>query len=346
MTVVGTPVFSRSLDHLKHATGIVIPVYLPDNPNRTQSAVLIRDTVIACREQISDPSMICLSVDGADKGADVAEQLAREYGVTAVVAPINRGKLQGVREGVCRLLARPNPNYIAVLDDDNDHFANELLNFVRAAEHILEQTGDNRLMILGRRISRHRPMGMLRGELEDLADRLLLQALTYHAAVVGEPLKLEYATLLDSAPDFHSGYKLFSRQTAADVFLPPPQTVGLNEITTYRHAVEAVMTVEAVVSGARLGVVNRSTYNRQPVSKFGLIDRAQLTADMIIWPCKRLGVPGSFVQQWMNNETAALLLATLVPEGKHELEAVYRQVVGAFDEDVGTGPFARQPLFL
>ncbi len=29
----------------------------------------------------------------------------------------------------------------------------------------------------------------------------------YHAAQSGEPLRLEYATMLDHVPDFHSGYK-------------------------------------------------------------------------------------------------------------------------------------------
>ena len=39
---------------------------------------------------------------------------------------------------------------------------------------------------------------------------------------------------------------------------------------------------------------------------------------MIIWPCKRLGVPGTFVRQWMENDLPALLLGTLVPEGRQD----------------------------
>jgi hypothetical protein len=342
--------FQRSLGELRHATGIVIPVYLPADSHRERTAAFIRETVIACREQVLDPATICLSVDGAEYGADVAHALAAEYGIGISVAPTNKGKLQGVRAGMCRLLTRPGLRYLAVLDDDNDHFANELLNFVRAAEHIVAQTGDDRLMILGRRISRHRPMGLLRGELEDLANRLLLHALAYHAATSRKPLRLEYATLLEGVPDFHSGYKVFSRRTAEAVFLPEPKTAGLSDVATYRHAVEAVMTVEAVLCGARLGVVNRSTFNRQPVTKFGLLNRIQVTADMIIWPCKRLGVPGEFVRQWMENEIGALLLGTLVPEGRQELEGVYRAVLAAYDGELESGldvdPFAKQPLFL
>ncbi len=343
------PPFERSLQELRYATGIAIPVYLPAGPSQAESVALLRETIIACCEQVADPTAICLGVDGEEHGAAIARSLAAESGVQFVVSPVNRGKLQGVREGMHRLLAHPNLRYLAVLDCDNDHFANELLNFVRAAEQIVDQTSDERLMILGRRISRHRPMGLLRGELEDLADRLLLQALTYHAALSGRPLRLEYTTLLDGVPDFHSGYKLFSRVTASDVFIPEPETAGLTETATYRHAVEAVMSVEAVLSGARLGVINRSTFNRQPVTTFGLLNRAQLTADMILWPCKRLGIPGEFVQQWMENEIGALLLGTLVPEGRQELEGVYRAVMTGYDDGQphsAVDPFAKQPLFL
>ena len=75
-SIPGTPAFSRGLEHLKHATGIVIPIYLPDDAHRAQTSALIHDTVIACREQVSDPSRICLSVDGAENGGAVARQLA------------------------------------------------------------------------------------------------------------------------------------------------------------------------------------------------------------------------------------------------------------------------------
>ena len=71
---------------------------------------------------------------------------------------------------------------------------------------------------------------------------------------------------------------------------------------------------------------------------------------MIRWPCKRLGVPGDFVRQWMENEIGALLLGTLVPEGRYELEGVYRTVMAGYDDEQPPGreidPFAKRPLFL
>jgi len=338
--------FERSVERLRHATGIVIPVYLPESADRAQGALLLRDTVMSCCAQVDDPTAVCLSVDGADSGADAARALSEDFGTSTVVAPVNMGKLHGVVEGFRILLRRPELAYFAVLDSDSDHFGNELLNFVRAAEHIIQETGDSRVMVLGRRISRHRPMGWLRGELEELADQMLLQALTYHAAVSDRPLQFEYATVLEAIPDFHSGYKLFSRDTASEVFLSDPDMAGLSPTSYYRHAVEVVMSVEAILGGARMGLVNRTTYNRQPVTTFGKLNQSAVTGDMIAWPCRRLGVPLAFVRQWLANIVPSLLLGTLIPEGRDQLEAVCDRVLSAYGEHFEPELLARRPLFL
>jgi len=115
--------FERSLGRLRHATGIVIPVYLPESADRAQGKLLLRDTVISCCAQVDDPTAVCLSVDGADNGADVVQALAADFGTSTMVAPVNMGKLHGVAEGFRILLRRPELAYFAVLDSDSDHFA-------------------------------------------------------------------------------------------------------------------------------------------------------------------------------------------------------------------------------
>jgi hypothetical protein len=336
--------FHETLVRLRHNTGVVIPVYLPQK-TETPDAVLLEETVAAYCAQVADPATICLSVDGAECGSDVAQRLSAEYGASLCIVADNRGKLWGALHGARTLLDNANLTYIAVVDQDGDHFANELLNFVRAADHIYVQTGDDRVMVLGRRISLHRPMGFLRGELEELADRVLLDALHYHAAVTGVPLRLEYATLLDEAPDFQSGYKLFSRATAKAVFDAEPRQAGVPDNAYYRHACETVMSIEALESGARLGVVNRSTFNEQPVTHFGKLNQARATADMIIWGCKRLDVPYLFVTQWLANHAPRLLLNTIVPQGKEEVEQVRRFVSAAFESTI-ENVTGLQPLFV
>ena len=176
---------------------------------------------------------------------------------------------------------------------------------------------------------------------------MLLDALHYHAAVNGRPLPLELATALEEFPDFHSGYKLFDRATAADVFLRPPRLCGVTEDCYYRHGVEAVMTVESLLAGARLTVVNRSTLNEQPVTTFGLMKRQQLVADKMIWAFRRLAVPPPFVRQFVDNHLPRLLLATLVPDGQRELAEIRRLVFTACGVDAAhLEKESLRPLFL
>ena len=330
---------------LRENTAIVVPVCFPPHIDAAEGARVLRDTLAACRDQVSAPA-VCLSVDGADCGAAVAEPLAREFGATLMVGAKNRGKFMAVANGVARMDQNAGWRYVAVVDQDGDHFLNELLNFVRAAEHIRAHTGLERILVLGRRISRHRPMGLLRGELEELADRVLLDALTYHSFAAKQPLRLEYAFMHDEFPDFHSGYKLFSRQTAGEVFLCEPNLCGVPEACYYRHGVEAVMTVEAMIRGAYLGVVNRSTLNEQPFSTFGVLERCQLVADKMIWPLRRLNVPPAFVRQWLANPLARLLLGTLLPQGKEELQRIAELTLQGCVADPAAAADFLQPLFL
>ena len=332
----------EALTLMRHETGVVIPVYLPEGIDTASSESLLRDTVSMYCEQVSDPNVICLSVDGEGFGVEVAERIAKELGVSKCVSSVNRGKLQAVRDGVRYLLKDKPPKYVAVVDQDGDHFANELLSFIRAAHHISDHLQTDRILILGRRISRHRPMGFFRGEIEELCDRVLLDALMYNAVAKQRPLALEYALAYDEFPDFHSGYKLFSVSTAEAVFLKQPQQMGLSDTCYYRHACEAVMVVEALQHGAYLGVVNRSTFNQQPISTFARLDRVKLASDKIIWPCKRLSIPLPFVQQWMANHIPRLLMGTIVPEGKNELEQIREVVIKTLADN---GDQEIEPLF-
>ena len=322
----------KALNIMRHKTGVVIPVYLPEGIDKAKGEILLRDTVLTYRGQVSDPANICLSLDGEEFGSEVVAGIVKDFAISSCSTPINRGKLQGVINGMRNLLEEKSLDYVAVVDQDGDHFANELLNFIRAAINISYQVGTDRVLIFGRRISRHRPMGYLRGELEELCDRVLLDVLQYNAALKGRPLPLEYVYTLDEFPDFHSGYKLFSSRSAERVFLKGPQKMGVSDDAYYRHACEAVMVVEALEEGAYLGNVNRSTFNEQPISTFGMLNRIQLAADKIIWPCRRLAIPSSFVIQWLANHIPRLGLNTLAPEGKTELEQIRQQVVGSLSQ--------------
>ena len=336
--------YANAAQALRTATGVVITVYLPESVDVDDAETMLRDATVGFCDAVGRAEAICLSVDGPS-GEAVARRVADATGAQCIASEANRGKLMAARHGAAHLLEDESFEYIALADQDGDHFANELPNFVRAARHVEAVTTGRKVMVLGRRISRHRPMGFLRGELEELADRVLLDAFLYDAAACGEPLRLDFATTIEEFPDFHSGFKLFSRDTAEAVLLGPLNRAGCSEACMSRHAVESVLTVEAIKAGAWLAVVNRSTLDEQPLSTFGMLDRRQLVADKIIWPCRRLGVPAAFVEQWVRNHAPRLLLNTLAPEGPEEIAAIYRLVVDALDGDTDPRPLVR-PEFI
>lgn len=327
-----------ALHTLEMATGIVIPTYFHADTAPALAYDLLSTTVQLFAREVADPQAICLSVDGSPLAATIAQQIGQELGVQVVVSTSNRGKLSAARNGMAHLLQDPRWQLLAMVDQDGDHFANELLNLVRAAQHVIDGTATTQLLVLGSRLSRHRPLGFLRGEQEELANRMLLDALNYWSAVNDRPIAWQYANGIEDLPDFHSGYKLFSRTSAQAVFLGEAQLAGCSEAAYYRHGVEAVMTVEAMISGATFAAVNRRTYDEQPISVFARMDRSQLAADMIIWPCKRLGVPGHFVEQWLTNHLHRSLLATLAPQGRDELLAIRNLVLQAFDRPLPQDP--------
>jgi len=337
----------HAADVMRNETGIVVPVYLPKGIDVSIGERLLRDTVHSLVDRLSRPSSLCLCVDGSDCGEEITSAISRKYGTSSSQAPVNKGKLNAIYHGMDFLMDSFDHRYLAVVDQDGDHFANELENLVRAGEHIKSATQSGRVMVLGQRRSKHRPMGFLRGEIEELADRMLLDALQYRAAVLGRPLHLEYVLLLDEYPDFHSGLKLFDRETTESIFRSDPVLAGTDETCYYRHGVEAVLTVEALESGAFLGSVTRSTINEQPISTFGMFDRIQLAADKIIWPCRRLDIPGEFVQQWLANHIPRLLLSTMSPGGVEEMEKIRLAVLRGIDAGPSAGNQKLiQPLFV
>ncbi len=337
---------THTIHLLEQATGIVMPVYFRPDTDPTFARSLLRETVALFVREVADPAHICLSADGPGPAGEAAHAVAAELGLQVVQAMQNGGKLAALRRGMQHLLQNPELRYLAAVDQDGDHFGNELLNFVRCAEHVAQVQQTDRVLVLGNRLSRHRPLGFLRGEQEELANRMLVDALTYHAARCGRPLVWQFAAVDAPLPDFHSGYKLFSRATAEAVFTAPPNLAGCSETAYYRHACEAVMIVESLQAGAILATVNRRTFDEQPTSVFATMDRSQLAADMIIWPCKRLEVPGPFVAQWLTNHLPTLLLGTLTPQGQAELVAIQERVLAAFDLPMPAGDTIRRPRFI
>ncbi|RPJ57887.1 MAG: glycosyltransferase [Acidobacteria bacterium] len=323
--------YLRAVDDLRESSGVVIPAFFPSATDIQLASDLLTDTALGCCSLLGSPARVCISVDGENPAADAARRLQTKYGLAVVVSARNKGKLGALHEGLTILVRDESLRYFLLVDQDGDHFPNELPNFVRAARHVASSAKHDRVLVLGRRSSRHHPMGYLRGELEELADRMLVDCLQYRAVREGVPLNLQFALLLDEFPDFHSGYKLLTRPLVTSFLENGVSLEGLSEDAVYRHAVEAVLTVEAVLSGGIIVSVARSTFNEQPITAFGQLNRCRLVADKIIWPARRLRVPAAFIGQWFENHLARLRLATLAPGGKEELIEIRNLVRQAFD---------------
>jgi hypothetical protein len=254
---------SAAIVALENATGVVIPVYFGPNSDPDHARAILAGTVQMFVREISDPQSICLSVDGPEAGVAIAGDIATHFSLRMVVGERNRGKYGAVQLGMHALLADKRLAWFAAVDQDGDHFGNDLLNFVRAAQHATRNDdfsgGSARVMVLGNRSSRHRPLGFLRAEQEELCNHLLMDALTYAAAISGQPLRREYLTATGRLPDFHSGFKFYSRATAQAVFAQEPPLMGLSEAAAYRHACEAVAIVESYLNGATLAAIDRRT---------------------------------------------------------------------------------------
>lgn len=329
---------AEALEVFRNHTAVVMPVHIPEAVDRGSAAAILQDNVSAWCAHLGRPDSVVLSVDGTGCGDDVAAEVGRRTGARVVCHPENRGKFMAVRHGIEVMLEDGRYRVLASVDFDGDHFANEGLNFVRAAL-AARAAGRDRVLVLGRRISRHHPMGYLRGELEELVDRVLLETLQYDAVKSGRPMDTTFWATLDEVPDFHSGYKLFDRDTAEAVFGRDIDPAGCTDVCWSRHAVEAVMVVEALCSHAVLVEVNRSTINDQPISAFGLLKREQLMADKMIWPARRLGVPAAFMDRWIRNHASRLKLMTLAPQGPDEVSAIHKLVM----EQLGRPELAETP---
>ena len=83
--------FAAAIEIMRRHTGIVIPVYFPQEVDNDLGRALLEDNVQAYLTQVDDPQVICLSVDGAAYGKDIATAIAARHGVQVICAAHNKG---------------------------------------------------------------------------------------------------------------------------------------------------------------------------------------------------------------------------------------------------------------
>src|SRR5688572_4786932 len=149
--------------------GLVVPVWFPEDLPDAVCETLLRTTLADCWSCLR-PEHVALVVDGVPRLAALAQRLSAEMGSGSgfqVLAPaVNQGKGGALVVGWQALLADPALEFIAVRDADGDHFLDDMPHLFRLAEQMTRETGNDRVLVIGRRAAVHPPLGWLRGEYE------------------------------------------------------------------------------------------------------------------------------------------------------------------------------------
>ena len=338
----------RSQAQLGREMAVIVPVYFSAKPTDATVERLLRITLMDLPHYLPWEQVWAV-VDGDERSAamlkGVVQGLAAENGIRILVLPQNRGKLAAIAEAMRAILdAQPHVRWLAVMDNDADHLAAVLPQLVRAAAFLADVYGHDRVLAIGARASRARPMGWVRGELELLLDQLTVDALAYALALQGRALDLTQC-LGTSAPDLSSGYKVYGRELAQGLFADAePAYATLSPRDYYRFGPETVPIVETVLAGGVWGEILRPTWDGQPATSFGEFRAIELYGELLTWVWARLGLPVSVAAQMFDNHRRELTLATAA-EGAELIRLLRAHALGRLATYRGEpGPAERPTL--
>ena len=313
-------------------TGIVIAAYFSAKPSDDMVRHLLWMTLGDTHHYVP-LDQVCVVVDGDERTArlagEIQNRLLQEHGSSFDLLPLaeNHGKLWAVRQGMRRLLeAHAQIEYLVTRDGDGDHALSAVPQLVRTAAFLQETYRHLRMIVLGARPSRHRPMGWIRGELESLLDQLTLDALAYALARQGRALNLCHCSG-HSVPDISSGYKVYGREIATELFRQSePQLATLSTADYWHFGPETVAVVEGLCLGAAMAETVRLTWDGQPTSSFGDFTHQALYGELLTWVYARLDVPLAVAAQLYDNRVPSLALGT-EKAGKETLASLREYVL-------------------
>lgn len=267
--------------------GMVIPTWYPADAEEALVEHLLELT-LGGMESTCRPNLVVLVLDGQPRWEGNVRRAAERRGLRHLCLPTNIGKGGAVAAGIAEL-AEERPVLVATRDSDGDHRMEDLPALAELARQMGEETGNQLLLVSGGRPDRVRPLGFERAQYELITDRVLWQALQFHAARRGTQLTSVYFAAHGDIPDIQSGYKVYSlaaAHLAAQVLDPGRDGAGIG-----RWGVETAPAVEILSADGVLGVGLRRTYQEQPVSGFRGVDALRLYAEPLAWALRRLEVP-------------------------------------------------------
>lgn len=340
----------RSQAALSRDTGAIVPVFFSQDTDEALIAELLHMTLSDCYHYMP-LDHVYVVVDGDARSEAVArglrDEFLQEHNSTFRLLPReeNGGKLAAMRDGARALLdEQPGVCYLAVLDGDGDHLASVVPQLVRTAQHVMETRGTERIIAIGARRSRHRPMGWLRGELEAFLDAVTLDALVYRLAREGRVLERRYL-LCHQMADLSSGFKVYGRGMAHYLFVEQaPNYQGFSLSDYWHYGPETVTIVEATLAGGFLAELLRPTWDGQPTSSFNDFGVLDMYGELLAWVFARLHVPLSSAAGLFDNRVPGLSLRTTA-DGRELLAALRERVLRRLaGEDPGADLSPSWPL--
>jgi hypothetical protein len=295
---------------MRATVGSVIPIWFPEEMAPERMHQFLRGT-LADVELLIDPARLVLVVDGCPRAEEptrrAASELARRAGAEpqVIVKAENSGKGGAVCTGFERLLEDDAVEFLNIRDADGDHDIWDLPQLFRLVETVRERAGE-RVFVVGGRSTLARSLGFARSELEQLLNRLTIDAVNAAAAGRGSVVDLRFSARYGRAPDFQSGYKLYSRPAARVVVDAIAGSHARRpELRVPWWGVEFVPTVELLLAGFAPAQVHRLTWDGQPQTTFDDDDLAYAYSRQVSWLFERLELPAEVAMPLLDNVLTA-----------------------------------------
>ena len=329
------------MDLIRGAVGMLIPVWFPPTLADDHVRDTLLDTLHDC-EHFLPWEHVVLVVDGDARSYAVVKDLqatcrqghGQAFDVLCRVE--NGGKGAAVLRGTQWFLEKEGLEYLTTRDADGDHVLNDLVNLMRLGLALRADEDTDSIIVVGRRDHPHRALGWMRGELETLLNRVLVDAMRFALAQRQQVLNTRYFSLLSDYPDLHSGYKIYSRRVCelmVERTWEHPPWVGAE---IYRFGVEAVPIVEGVMAGAIVGEITRLAQEPE-FSGHGAFARPEANGSVLLWTFLRLEIGALQAATILDNHLPRLTLWT-DPQGREALLELRHYVLEGLRQSTQESP--------